>query len=83
MTESIHEARGDVVEACPECESARLRRRTPDHPASPAHQTHRWNCVDCGLSFDDPVERPRRQPGARSGLARELVDADPDAIGGD
>jgi len=40
MTESIHEARGDVVEACPECESARLRRRTPDHPASPAHQTH-------------------------------------------
>jgi hypothetical protein len=83
MTEPIHEHCDETVTVCPECDSARIRRRTPEHPSSPDHQTNQWACLDCPARFDEPNERPKQTPGGRAGLAGQLVDADPDAIGGD
>lgn len=83
MTQPIHEARDETVTACPACDSARIRRRNPDHPSSRSGQTNDWACLDCPAHFDEPDERPKHKPGGRHGLAGRLVDADPGAVGGD
>lgn len=72
---------GGTVEACPECDTAAIERRTPAKAGSPAWQTHRWYCRNCGASFDEPVERaPITSTTTLSGLAADLDAADPDVI---
>jgi len=83
MTGPIHDHCEETVTVCPECDSASIRRRTPSHPSSRATQTHLWACLDCTAGFDEPAERVKKNRGGRPGLAGRLVDADPDAIGGD
>jgi len=83
MTGPVAAAIDETVTACPECGSARIRRRNPEHPSSPETQTNDWACLDCPAHFDEPDERPMQTPGGRHGLAKRLVEADPDAVGGD
>jgi len=82
MSQAIHEAHGETVTACPECDNARIRRRNPSHASSRPSQTHKWACMECGAHFDEPVERPMQTPGGRRGLAKRLLEADPDDVGG-
>lgn len=63
-----------LVLACPECDKGGVRRRFPDSPNSTSET--KYYCHRCGNRFDEPVERPSKQPGGLSGLARRLHDAD-------
>jgi hypothetical protein len=72
---------GGTITACPECESASIKRRVPQKPISPDTQTHRWYCNACGVWFDEPIERaPRSDSTTLCGVAADLDAADPDAI---
>jgi len=70
---------GGLITACPECESASIKRRTPAKPES-SGQGYRWYCNACGHHFDEPIERERECEPQLSGVAADLDAADPDAI---
>ena len=71
----------DVIEACPDCDSAYLYRRRHKNRS---HE-HDWRCEGCGETFDDPNTRPpdaRRCGSERSSkLVADLLDADPNEVG--
>lgn len=72
---------GGTVDACPECDSTRIRTLV-DHPIRGEDADHDHLCQDCGHTFDDPVERaPHRDRPPRHGLAGDLAEADPSDIG--
>jgi hypothetical protein len=67
----------DTITACPECDSCSIKPRNPGKPSSPPSHTTNWYCNECGAQFDEPVERARHtKAGGRSGLARDLVEAE-------
>jgi transposase-like protein len=69
----------DTLDACPACDSARIRINATKREKARAPT---YRCKDCNATFDDPTTR-ERQGGARlSGLAKALAEADPDAVGG-
>lgn len=73
----------DTVQACPECEKSQIRVRRPNHPHSKPHVDGRWHCNTCGARFDEPITRPSDGVMGtipHSGLARKLLDADPDDV---
>jgi len=68
---------------CPHCGSANIRRRQPQKPTG-AGDGKNWWCENCHDSFHDFATRPRNDtdtPEPRGGLARRLLDADPDEVG--
>lgn len=71
---------GVLVPVCPECDGARIQRRTPGK--NPGHDTTRdWWCPGCDATFDEPAERrvqPRHRKLAPAG--KVLADADPDDL---
>lgn len=70
----------DLVKACPECDSTRLLRRSGGgfHGRKPVAP---YYCNSCFMPVEEPVERERhRARGKESGLAGELLDADPDDV---
>lgn len=74
----------NTTRACPECDSADLRRRNPSHASSRADDDGLWRCDDCGASTDDPPRRARYRTAsdaARVGLAARLEAADPEEVG--
>ncbi|WP_324662400.1 eL43 family ribosomal protein [Haloarcula sediminis] len=64
-----------TVLACPECDSPAVRRLV---------KSDGWTCraKGCGATFDEPVERGNRggNDGPATGLARELLEADPEDV---
>ena len=58
----------DQTPVCPECGYAHIEARPRDGA--------KWYCWNCGARFDDPDYGERDPIGPRSGLARELADAD-------
>jgi ribosomal protein L37AE/L43A len=65
----------EMVAACPNCDSARIGRRTK------TSIRRRWRCRDCEARFDEAVERPSRGSNVSThGPARALEQADPDDL---
>lgn len=71
-----------LVDACPECESADLHERSPESPQSvlPADAPG-YLCKACRHEFDEPVQRPSTEQ--LSGLSKTLAEADPDDLATD
>jgi hypothetical protein len=66
---------GDLIPACPECDSSSLRNRTGkrDGVATP----NRRQCGDCHATFDEPVWRePHCDQDINSELGQALLDYD-------
>ena len=70
----------DEVAACPTCDSSQVRFYTPG--GIRGFGTHpRYACRTCGDRFDTFVVRERKiSSTGPSGLARDLLDADPDEV---
>lgn len=77
----------NIVEACPECDATGIEFSSKggiaygDRPGA-----KRYHCKRCGHLFDETVKRERYAPGNTKGLAKRLLDADPDDVsapGGD
>jgi transposase-like protein len=67
----------DTILACPDCNSAPIRRRQPgsaysDLPASAG----RYRCPACGHTFDSPRRRARKLTGDHLAARLEGIDAD-------
>lgn len=66
---------GETIQVCPECDQTLIRRLVTSDG---------WACraAGCGASFDEPVERARQggNDGPSTGLARQLLEADPDDV---
>lgn len=69
-----------TIEVCPGCLSSAIRWKNARSQFS-AGDNKPYTCIDCGRSFDEPSERERRGDGARQGLAKRLMDANPDDVG--
>lgn len=67
-----------TITACPACDSPSIERTNLRHGTEHGKA---WRCKKCLEVFDDPVERPPRTATKPRGLAGELYDADPEAIG--
>jgi ribosomal protein L37AE/L43A len=68
----------DRVPICPACESADIRHRV--------RGDRTWYCSQCGHDFAIPDDRERVERDEKygvSGLARVLLDTDPDDVGGE
>lgn len=82
MTTLDYEALGeDEVAACPDCDSSQVRYYTPGgYRGFGDHK--RYACRSCGARFDEFTARPRKiRSAGQSGLAADLLDADPDEVG--
>lgn len=68
---------GREIYCCPneECESARFNIRTTAENNGP-----RYFCRDCRLRFDEPAQRRTQHHGSRVGMAKTLVESDPDDL---
>ena len=67
----------DRTDACPECDSSDVEPRV--------RMTPPYRCKQCDAEFHQPARRDvhsQSLPGCDT-LARDLIDADPDALGGD
>ncbi|MFC6951934.1 hypothetical protein [Halorubellus litoreus] len=78
-----------TIGACPHCGTAETNvypRRDKHSSASRSRDPDAaYVCNDCGATFDELAERDRGPGGGhrRGTLAKALVEADPDAVGGD
>lgn len=69
--------------ACPSCDSTRLRRHTGKEFGATETEAG-WRCKECGREFSEAVDRaPKRRTVPTHGLARELMQSDADAVGGE
>lgn len=76
----------DEIGACPECDAADVYTRRPTAQGSTATDDRTYRCQECGATFDDPHYRERKSSSKAIGedtLARQLLDADPEEVGGD
>jgi hypothetical protein len=73
------EERAEVA-ACPECDTAQLQRRSSSYAGPESEQEEPYYCGGCGSYVEEPVYRENRAVGgpAVSGLAAELLEADPE-----
>jgi DNA-directed RNA polymerase subunit RPC12/RpoP len=76
----------DQILACPYCDSTRVRERLPpDHPRAVEagregdHEAP-YYCDDCQQAVVAPVERPPRADRSVHGLAKTLVETDPETV---
>ena len=70
----------DEIAVCPACDTGGIGLASPgsiqhDEPAG-----KRYWCPSCGAKFDEFETRERKHPTSRQGLAKKLVDADPDEV---
>lgn len=72
----------DFVTACPHCDSSNIYNRRFTDNRREERRDLRWYCRNCQENFAEPNKRDSRGNGSRSGLAKRLLEADPDEIGG-
>ncbi|WEL29817.1 hypothetical protein [Haloferax volcanii] len=75
---------GRTLTACPNCDSAQINSRQPEHPTSRLEESApRYHCGDCDSDFDHPVEREARAEVGTNpeSLAARLEEADPEDVG--
>jgi len=63
---------------CPECDSGRIFKRT--NKPSGKEDSYAWGCKDCEHLFSTPNYRELRGESYASGLAKELLEADPEDV---
>jgi len=73
----------DPILVCPDCDEPGILPR-----GSPLGDLDRkgdgsWYCPECERGFDQPAERLPETHVTRSGLARALLQADPDEVAAD
>jgi len=73
----------DPILVCPHCDEPGILRR-----GSPLGDLDRtddgdWYCPACASGFEEPTRRPPETHITRSGLARDLLQADPDEVSAD
>lgn len=70
--------------ACPECDASTVRTLSPGSMTGPEKDISRYQCWTCDASFDEFIVRERRgHSNSQSGLAKKLLEADPDEVGHD
>lgn len=71
-----------MIEACPQCDSSQIQ-NVVGHYEGPNDIESCYRCASCQAHFEQPTERESKTDSTvRSGFARKLEKADPDAIGG-
>jgi len=72
----------DEVAACPECDRAAVAICNMSSIPGPEKTTPRYKCDNCNEKFDSFVVRERNGPtySGVSGLAKQLLDADPSDV---
>jgi len=82
MSHSDFSALGEQeVAACPECDASTVRTLSPGSMAGPIDDTKEYYCHSCSATFDEFVVRePHGKRNTQSGLAKDLLDADPDEV---
>ena len=82
MSHSDFAALGEYeVAACPECDASTVRTLSPGSMAGPIDDSTNYQCHACSATFDDIVVRePHATRNTQSGLAKDLLDADPDEV---
>lgn len=68
----------DEVAACPDCGAAAVQSRGSDFTSEQSREQYR--CGRCTASFDTFDVRERRGHDGLSGMARRLLEADPDDV---
>lgn len=73
----------EMVSACPHCNTHRISVNSGGSMSS-NKDAPPFRCRECHEGFDEPNHRPPRtaQSRAPSGLARRLLEADPDEVSG-
>lgn len=76
MSNDIQWDKGEEIVACPECGNS--------HIFTASKSDYQWRCGKCKARFDQPASKIRgSSTGPNKGtLARELMQSDPDVIGG-
>lgn len=72
----------ETVQACPECDTTHIQNVVGAKYAATTAD-HAWKCLEpgCRATFDEPTLRePEHSNHSRYGLAKRLLDADPDAV---
>lgn len=72
----------DTTQACPECEDTRIRRRNGKFGSVDIDEDKRWICDTCRNTFNEPLRRKRDQDKTRTGMAKQLLEMDPDEVPG-
>lgn len=69
----------ETVAACPECDNSSITHSTPGGMICADTTGEKYHCKECGNRFDTPTHRPpRSSTNSQSGMARQLLDADPE-----
>ena len=72
------------VAACPECDASTVRTLSPGSMAGPIDDSANYQCHSCSATFDEFVVRESNgRRNTQSGLAKKLLDADPDEVSHD
>ena len=85
MAATRRESEPRTIKACPSCDSPKLARRGDKAGRKrQRNPEHRYRCEMCGTTTNEPTERePHNDVSVpRSGLARKLLEMDPDDVGG-
>ena len=85
MSHSDFDALGDnETAACPECDASTVRTLSPGSMAGPDVDSANYQCHSCSATFDEFVVRElKHTTNTQSGLAKKLLDADPDDVSHD
>jgi transposase-like protein len=68
-----------IRKVCPECDRTDIYKRKPSHEDSHGSDKN-WYCGRCGADFDEANTRDVQHRAGYSGLARKLIEADPDEL---
>ena len=82
MNHSDYEALdADEVAACPECDATQINVKCIGSIPGPNVDDKKYTCSKCSTRFDDPIIRDRHGKGGPTrGMAKDLLDADPDEV---
>ena len=68
------------VSACPKCDATNVESRSTGDGRAVVDDTTAYFCRTCTARFDEYVVREKRHDPSPSGLAGDLLDADPDEV---
>jgi len=85
MSHSDFAALGEhEVAVCPKCDASTVRTLSPGSIPGPIDDSTNYYCHSCSATFDEFVVRESHgKRNTQSGLAKDLLDADPDEVSRD
>jgi transposase-like protein len=72
----------ETTQSCPECKDTRIRRRNGKNECIVHAPGKKWYCSSCGHTFNEPLLREKDQDKTRTGMAKQLLEMDPDEVPG-